>query len=114
MEIVFAMANQKPDGRSSKARKLRALTRSLADEMGGETSLGPAERALLKAGALAILRVEELQTAVLTDAAIDDEVVCRLINATTRVLATIVGKKRKRDASAPDLRAYLKSKAAAS
>jgi hypothetical protein len=77
------------DGRSVDARRYRDLTMSLADDLGGASSLTEAQRALVRQAAAMIVQSEKLQAEVLRGEVVDCEQLTRLANAATRILSRL-------------------------
>jgi hypothetical protein len=100
----------RPDGRSRSARRLRSLIRSLTADAGGDENLGFADKELVRAAALAVVRVRDLQDRIERGDDVDDATLVKLLNSAARILAPITGKRRGERGSAPDLHTYLASK----
>jgi ribosomal protein L2 len=99
------------DGRSADARRFRDLVRSYEQEVGGEVSAIEAD--LIRQAALATLRCEQLQGAVIRGEPIDDGELTRLLGASRRLLAILYSKADARKATGPTpLQQYLARKAA--
>lgn len=99
----------KPDGRSKASRRVNRLIAALSEECGGAENLSMAERELVRASALAVMRVRALQDQIiLGDSEIDDALVCRLLNAANRTLSAVAAKSRKRGKREMSLDEYLK------
>jgi hypothetical protein len=77
------------DGRTAAARRYRDLTISLADDLGGASSLTEAQRALVRQAAAMIVQSEQLQGEVLRGEIVDCEQLTRLANAATRILSRL-------------------------
>jgi hypothetical protein len=77
------------DGRTAAARRYRDLTISLADDLGGASSLMEAQRALVRQAAAMIVQSEKLQGEVLRGEIVDCEQLTRLANAATRILSRL-------------------------
>jgi hypothetical protein len=100
---VPAPQRARPDGRSGIARKLARIRKALAADL--ETPLSAADDAMLRAAALSIHRVNELEAAITRGDPVDDGQTVPLLNAAHRLLGSL--SKRRRRSSAPDLRTYL-------
>jgi hypothetical protein len=81
------------DGRTAAARRYRDLCLSLADDLGGASTLTEAQNALVRQAAAMIVQSEKLQGEVLRGETVDSEQLVRLANAATRIL-TRLGLKR--------------------
>jgi len=82
------------DGRSSAARRYRKLVSAFSRDLGND--LSEADRTLVQSAAMAGLRIETLRAQLLSGAAVDDDQLTRLLNATTRIFTVVAGKSRKR------------------
>lgn len=94
-----------PDRRGSIARKLAKIKKELAADL--ESPLSAADDAMLRAAALAIHRVHELEASIMCGAIPDNGDIVPLLNAAHRLLGAI--NKRKRSVG-PDLKQYLATK----
>jgi trimethylamine:corrinoid methyltransferase-like protein len=90
------------DGRTADARRYRDLAASLADDLGGASSLTEAQRALVRQAAAMLVQSERLQSAVVRGELVDVEQLTRLANAATRIL-TRLGVKRERPDTTPTI-----------
>ena len=81
------------DGRTADARRYRDLCMSLADDIGGTSSLTEAQRALVRQAAAMIVQSETLQSAIVRGEIVDSEQLTRLANAATRILSRLGLKK---------------------
>jgi hypothetical protein len=81
------------DGRTAAARRYRDLCLSLADDLGGASSLTTAQSALVRQAAAMIVQSEKLQSDVLRGEIVDVEQLTRLANAATRILTRLGLKK---------------------
>ncbi len=96
------------DQRSSAARRFRDLVTAFARELGQGEALSTREAALVKQAAAIVVRIEALQSAIVSGAAVDDDAIVRLSNTAHRLLSSLAsGRKRKRPA--PDLGELIKS-----
>ena len=77
------------DGRTAAARRYRDLTISLADDLGGASSLTETQTALVRQAAAMIVQSEKLQGEVLRGEVVDSEQLVRLANAATRILSRL-------------------------
>jgi hypothetical protein len=102
-----APTRARPDGRSAIARKLARIRKALAADL--ETPLSAADDAMLRAAALAIYRVDELEAATICGESVDDENIVRLLNSAHRILGAVA--KRGRKSGGPNLKTYLASQA---
>ena len=84
---------------------------SLADDLGGASSLTEAQRALVRQAAAMIVQSEKLQGEVLRGEIVDCEQLTRLANAATRILSRLSASASARRARRR-LAEYLASKAA--
>jgi hypothetical protein len=84
------------DGRNSTPKRFKLIVSALKRESGAEKQ-SHAEAALIDVAALALLRLEQVKSAVLRgDADVNDEDLVRLMNAATRALTALgAGKRRK-------------------
>jgi trimethylamine:corrinoid methyltransferase-like protein len=88
------------DGRTAAARRYRDLCISLADDIGGASSLTEAQRALVRQAAAMIVQSEKLQGEVLRGEIVDSEQLTRLANAATRILSRLGVKRARKPTSA--------------
>ena len=88
------------DGRTAAARRYRDLCLSLADDLGGASTLTEAQCALVRQAAAMIVQSEKLQGEVLRGEVVDCEQLTRLANGATRILSRL-GIKRTVRADAP-------------
>jgi hypothetical protein len=102
-----APTRDKPDGRSATARRFRRLCKEFAVDLGEPLTRAQVE--LVNQAALLVVRAGQIQQAVLAGDTVDDDLLVRLTNSAVRALSAL-GLQRKRNASAPDIRAYLASK----
>jgi hypothetical protein len=85
------------DGRTAAARRYRDLCMSLADDLGGASTLTEAQSALVRQAAAMIVQSEKLQGEVLRGEVVDSEQLVRLANAATRILSRLGLKRAARD-----------------
>jgi hypothetical protein len=110
-EIYAPAPRPRVDGRSSAARRYRALVKAFSRDLGDD--LSAADTALIQSAALAALRIERLRAAMLSgEGDVDDESLTRLLNSTTRILSIVAGKSRKQSKRKMSLDEYLKDNAA--
>src|SRR5260370_224634 len=100
----------KADGRSAGARRYRALVNAYAADLGGE--LSEADRGLVEQAAMLSLRVEQLTTAIVNGAAVDDATVIKLAGASRRALSAISARSIARKPGALTLQDHLARRAA--
>jgi hypothetical protein len=74
------------NGNSRMARRFREIVGALADDCGGPDKVSETTRIVIKQAATLALRIEALQTQVLTGEAVDDEELVRLSNVLARLL----------------------------
>lgn len=98
------------NGNSAQARRYRDLYTAFVADLGGEAAATEAERALCRQAAALTVRSEAVMADLVRGAPVDDEQMTRLMNSTARTLAAL--RRRAKPMKAPDLRAYLKAKAA--
>jgi hypothetical protein len=100
------------DGRTVAARRFRDLVCAYEQEVGGEVSA--VESDLIRQAAVATLRCEQLQAAVIRGEPIDDGELTRLLGAARRLLAILYSKAdRKKSAGPTPLQAYIARREAA-
>jgi hypothetical protein len=85
------------DGRRAPARRYRDLCLSLAEDLGGASTLTEAQNALVRQAAAMIIQSEKLQSAVLNGEIVDCEQLTRLANAATRILTRLGVKRQPRE-----------------
>jgi trimethylamine:corrinoid methyltransferase-like protein len=90
------------------ARRFRQLVTALANDLGGEATLGTAEMALLRQAAIVTLQCERLQAALLNGETVENNELVRTTNAATRILVALGIQKRKRQPAHTPLRERLR------
>jgi hypothetical protein len=102
---------QKPDGRSSGARRYRAIVAAFTAEIGG--NLTEAEQGLVNQAATLTLRAEQLAADVINGTPVDDDQLIRISGTAKRLLGAISAKAVDRKPAAQTLAEYMASKARA-
>jgi hypothetical protein len=87
---------RKVDGRSAEARRFRRRFLDLAGDLGGESSLTEAERALVRQAAVMTIRADEAQATLLAGERVETDELVRLSNACARLLSALGVQRRKR------------------
>ena len=96
------------NGRSAPARRYRDLCTAFANDLGGESVLREADKALVRQAAALTVRSEEMQAALVRGDDIDDEQLTRLMNVASRTLAAL--RQRKPAKAKAGLHDYLASR----
>jgi hypothetical protein len=99
---------QKPDGRSSGARRYRAIVAAFTAEIGGD--LTAAEQGLINQAATLTLRAEQLAADVINGAPVDDDQLIRISGTAKRLLGAISAKAADKKPATQTLAEYWASK----
>jgi hypothetical protein len=101
---------QKPDGRSSGARRYRAIVAAFTAEIGH--NLTESESGLVRQAAALALRCEQLQAAIVRGEAVDDDLLVRISGPSKRLLGAISVRSQGKKPSGPTMLDYMAQKAA--
>jgi hypothetical protein len=100
------------DGRSADARRYRDLIVELVREHDGGGALSTTDLALIRQAASLTVRCEQMQSAVIRNEPIDEDMLIRLSSECRRILASLRKRTAKREPATPTLAEHLAKRAA--
>lgn len=95
MPCTLVIGGKAVDGRTTEARRYKAICADLATDLGATPST--AEWALIQRAAGLMIQSERIECAIATGGTADVDVYCKLVNSLGRVLTQLGTKRRSRD-----------------